>query len=228
MNIDPTHRGDDRQTIADEVFENLRSDIISLRFAPGEKLSEVEVSKQMGVSRQPVREAFIRLNNMNLLQVRPQRATVVRKISETGIRRTRFVRIAIEVEVVQRACVHFDQRSIGFKRNLNQQEQAAIRGDTPRFHVLDYEFHRLLCIAAGCEFAYETIAEHKAQVDRVCLLSLADSESMKLLHDDHCAIFEHLEARNSEGIIKLIRQHLSRLDQTLAAARRKYPDYFEK
>ena len=227
MSVRSTNRDDDRQTAADGVFESLRGDIVSLRLAPGTKLSEVEIAKQSDVSRQPVREAFIRLNNMNLLQVRPQRATIVRKISRSDILNTRFVRIAVEVEVAQRACAVFDQRKIGFKRNLTQQKQAAARGDTERFHSLDYEFHRLLCVAAGCEFAFKTIAENKAHVDRLCMISLADREGTELLYKDHNDIFECLEAGDSKGIIKLTRLHLARLDQTLAAARVKHPEYFE-
>jgi len=227
MSVSTNSRNDDRQTAADDVFESLRGDIVSLRLVPGTKLSEVEIAKQSDVSRQPVREAFIRLNNMNLLQVRPQRATVVRKISRSDILNTRFVRIAVEVEVVLRACDVFDNRKIGFKRNLVQQKQAAARGDTERFHSLDYEFHRLLCVAAGSEFAFKTIAENKAHVDRLCMISLADREGMKLLHKDHSEIFACLEASDSKGIVKLTRQHLSRLDQTLAEACEKHPEYFE-
>ena len=227
MSVHTTSREDDRQTAADGVFESLRNDIISLRLEPGTKLSEVEIAKQNDVSRQPVREAFIRLSNMNLLLVRPQRATIVRKISRSDILNTRFVRIAIEVEVAQRACAVFDHRKIGFQRNLTQQKQAAARGDTQRFHKLDYEFHRLLCIAANCEFAFETIAENKAQVDRICIMSLADREGMELLYDDHKNIFDCLTAGDSKGIVKITRKHLSRLDETLTAACEKHPEYFE-
>ena len=220
-------RHDERHTAADDVFESLRADIVSLRIEPGAKLSEVEIAKQRDVSRQPVREAFIRLSNVNLLQIRPQRATIVRKISRSDLLNSRFVRTAVEIEVVQRACKVFDQRKIGFKRNLTQQLRAAVKGDTSRFHLLDYEFHRLLCVAANCEFAFQTIAENKSHVDRLCMITLADRDTMESLQKDHIAIFECLEAGDSDGIVKLTRNHLSRLDQELAAACSKRPEYFE-
>ncbi len=227
MNVSANSHSDTRHTAADGVFDRLRSDIVSLRLVPGAKVSEVEIAKQQGVSRQPVREAFIRLNNMKLLTVRPQRATVVRKISRSGLLDARFIRTAVEVEVVQRACATFDGRAIGFKRNLAQQKQAAARGDTDRFHALDYDFHRLLCVAAGAEFAFATIAANKAHVDRLCMLSLVDSDAMESLYDDHARILECLEAKDPESIVKMTRNHLSRLDQTIAAACRKHPDFFE-
>jgi len=225
--VNSTDKIVERQTAADDVFQNLRSQIVSLRLVPGTKLSEVEVARQYDVSRQPVREAFIRLSNMKLLQVRPQRATIVRKLSRHDLLNTRFVRIAIEVEIVQRACAAFDNRRIGFKQNLKQQELAVARGEAERFHELDYDFHHLLCIAAGCEFAFETIAENKAHVDRLCMISLADKDSMEVLFQDHSEIFACLEAGDAERIVKLTRQHLSRLDQTLAAACEKHPEYFD-
>ena len=62
MNIHSLDRGAERRTTVDCVFERLHADIINLNLLPGAKLSEVEVARQMDVSRQPVREAFIRLD----------------------------------------------------------------------------------------------------------------------------------------------------------------------
>ena len=63
----------ERRTTADVVFEQLHREIASLTLLPGTKLSEAEVARRFGVSRQPVREAFSRLGNLELLLVRPQK-----------------------------------------------------------------------------------------------------------------------------------------------------------
>ena len=79
-----------RSTIALRVYRQLREAIVSLRLLPGNSLSEAEVAKQMGTSRQPVREAFIKLSEAGLVQVRPQRGQksasvlIVRKIPHFG------------------------------------------------------------------------------------------------------------------------------------------------
>lgn len=228
MNIHAMRADAGRRTSADDVFERLRSDIVSLRLVPGTKLSEVEVARQSDVSRQPVREAFIRLSNMNLIQVRPQKATLVRKISMQEILNTRFIRIAVEVEVVRKACItagDSDFRDID--RNLKQQKRAATRQESDRFHELDYEFHRLVCVAANSEFAFNTIAANKSHVDRLCMLSLANKAAMMELYQDHFDIAEALRARRERDSIKLTRYHLSRLDETVEDARKNHPDYFE-
>ena len=217
-----------RRTTADDVFERLRFDITNLHLVPGTKLSEVEIARQSDVSRQPVREAFIRLSNLNLLQVRPQKATLVRKISVRDILNTRFIRIAIEVEVVRRASQSANADNfLQIERNLAEQKKAVMAGDGSLFHELDYEFHRHLCVAANCEFAFDSIAENKSHVDRLCLLSLADAQGREDLYQDHSGIFRALKDGDETAIVKLTRLHLSRLDATLADARKNHPDYFE-
>jgi len=210
------------------VFERLHADIIGMRLTPGTKLSEVEIARQFEVSRQPVREAFIRLHDLDLLQVRPQRATEVRRISESSLLNARFVRTAVEIEVIRRACARptgaFDKR---FETNLRQQRSAIEANRTGRFQALDDEFHHMLCRAAGCAFAYPTIVATKAQVSRLCLLSLADREELLETHEDHCSLHALvLEGREIEAVA-LIRQHLSRLDRVIHAARETHPEFFE-
>ena len=73
-----------RRTTSEELFEQIRSDIDKMRLVPGTKLTEAEVAKRYDVSRQPVREAFIRLDNLSLLKIQPQKATIVRRISKSA------------------------------------------------------------------------------------------------------------------------------------------------
>lgn len=92
----------ERRTTADMVFDQLYEDIASLKVLPGSKLSEAEIARRFGVSRQPVRDAFNRLGNLDLLLIRPQRATEVRGFSMDRVQHARFVRLAVELEVVHR------------------------------------------------------------------------------------------------------------------------------
>ena len=68
-------------TMGSRVFDTLRQAIVQLQLRPGNPLSEAEIARQLGVSRQPVREAFIKLSEIGLLEIRPQRGTFVRLIS---------------------------------------------------------------------------------------------------------------------------------------------------
>lgn len=217
-----------RRTTADDVFERMRADIVSLRLPPGTKLSEAEVARRFDVSRQPVREAFIHLSNMSLVRIQPQRATIVCRISRSEILESRFIRMAVEVEIVRRACKSYnDTHEAAFRSNLEQQLEAAEAMDSDRFNALDYEFHRLICVTAGSEFAFKTIAENKVYVDRLCMLVLSSRAGQREIYDDHVKIFERLRAADEKGLVAITRRHLSRLTETLDDAQRQYPTYFE-
>ncbi|MEP1443795.1 MAG: GntR family transcriptional regulator [Hyphomicrobiales bacterium] len=217
-----------RQTTADEVYQQLQSDIISFRLAPGTKLSEVEVAKLYDVSRQPVREAFVRLGDQSLLQIRPQKATLVRKISVSELNNTRFIRASVEVEVVRRACEKATEENLDLiDFNLMQQEKAVKAGDSNLLHNLDYEFHRLICLTGDCLAAFKTIAENKTHTDRVCTLELAHACGMSEVLDGHHNIVNAIKSKDEETAVKMTRIHLSHLDDTLKEAREEYPDYFE-
>ncbi|KKK71856.1 hypothetical protein LCGC14_2909720, partial [marine sediment metagenome] len=69
----------DRRTGVDVVANHLYEEITSLRLLPGAKISEAEIAARFGVSRQPVRDAFSRLENLDLLLIRPQKATEVKR-----------------------------------------------------------------------------------------------------------------------------------------------------
>lgn len=217
-----------RLTTAEEVFRQLKSDIISLRLTPGSKLSEVEIAKACDVSRQPVREAFMRLGELSLLQIRPQKATRVRKISHQEIRNTRFIRAAVEVEVVRMACkVATPETLAPIRQNLDQQKIAIDTTDAGLLHDLDYQFHNLICAAADCLPAFQTIAENKTHTDRVCTLELADVSGMAEVLEGHTAIFDAITKGNEDLAVEMTRLHLKHLDGTLAKASKNYPDFFE-
>lgn len=217
-----------RLTTAEEVFRKLKSDIITLRLAPGAKISEVEVAKACDVSRQPVREAFMRLGELNLLHIQPQKATRVRKISHQELRNTRFIRAAVEVEVVRHACQNAtEQTLLPLRDNLMQQSIAVRESDPIMLRELDYQFHNLICVAANRLPAFETIAENKTHTDRVCTLELADVSGMAEVLEGHTSIFDAITARDEDVAVKMTRHHLKHLDVTLANASQNYPDFFE-
>lgn len=219
----------ERTTSSDVVFDALFDQITRLELLPGTKISEADVAKTFGYSRQPVREAFTRLANLNLLLVRPQRATVVRPFSRQLIANARFVRAAVELEVV-RSAAHDRDTSVdaALKANLKEQSEAVAAGTVTRFHALDYKFHQLLCQSAKQAFAFDIISENKAQVDRLCMLALTSKEAMELLHDDHKTILAALFDGDATAAVTTLRLHLDRLTPTVEAIYTTHSAYFDE
>jgi GntR family transcriptional regulator, rspAB operon transcriptional repressor len=133
-------------SVTEQVFEHLYRQVVELDLPPGTKLSEVEVAKQLGVSRQPVRDAFYRLSQLGFVLIRPQRATVVTHISEKEVMQARFIRTALEMETVRAAAERVTDAQLDrLDALLVEQEKAIAAGDKVLFHALDDRFHKLIC-----------------------------------------------------------------------------------
>lgn len=218
----------ERRTSVDLVFDHLYAEIASLNLRPGDKISEAEIAAQFGLSRQPVRDAFSRLENLDLLLIRPQRATEVKRFSTREIAKSRFVRAAVEAEILRRAALACDASDAAtLEANLAQQAAAVEANRYDSFGVLDYAFHRILCDIAKVEFAFEVIQREKANVDRLCMLSLSKENRMAQLLVDHRDIVDAVARNQPDKAVATGMLHLSRLDSTIAAISRANPDYFD-
>jgi DNA-binding GntR family transcriptional regulator len=217
-----------RRTSVDEVFDHLHDQILSLELKPGDRISEAEIAASFGVSRQPVRDAFSKLANLDMLLIRPQRATEVRRFSMRKIEKTRFIRAAIETEVLRRAAALCDDKGQALLQSeLAQQEEAVKNKDVDLFGQLDYEFHKILCEIGQVDYAFEVILEEKAKVDRLCMLGLEKEQRMPELVADHQAIAAAICAHDSDTAITAGMAHLSRLDATIASITATNANYFE-
>ncbi|WP_323765262.1 GntR family transcriptional regulator [Marinovum sp.] len=219
----------DRRTAVDEIFDHLHDEINALRLRPGDRISEAEIAARFGVSRQPVRDAFTRLANLDLLLIRPQRATEVRRFSAREIEKSRFVRAAVEAEVLRRAALSPDAgKPARLGRELDRQRAALAARDATAFSALDYDFHQALCEIAGAGFAFEVISSEKAKLDRLCLLGLAKHDRMPQLLADHEAIARAILAGDPALAVEAGMHHLSQLDSTLEQITKDNASYFEQ
>lgn len=219
----------ERRTSVDDIFDYLHQEILSLGLRPGDKISEADVAAQFGVSRQPVRDAFSRLATLDLLLIRPQRATEVKRFSSREIAKSRFVRAAVEQEVLRRAAKHCDADGAAtLDAALMAQEQAIKDTDVETFGMLDYEFHRILCDIAKVDFAFDVIMAEKSSVDRLCILSLSKGDRMPDLVADHRCIAEAVKTHQTQSAVDHGMRHLSRLDDTIEQISRTNANYFER
>lgn len=219
----------ERRTTVDTVFDHLYDEIVSMRLLPGAKISEAEIAGMFDVSRQPVRDAFNRLENLDLLLIRPQKATEVKRFSNTAITSARFVRAAVEAEVLRCAARECDKRGSELLQvSLHEQRAAVTENNYDKFRSLDYEFHQTLCAVGKVEFAFDVITREKAKVDRLCVLGLAArDERLDQLLEDHIAIADGVSNNNEESAVEAGMLHLSRLDTTISNIKKEHSDFFD-
>ncbi len=214
-----------RPSVADQVFDELNRQILSLELKPGAKLSEIEVAKAMGVSRQPVRDAFYRLSKMGFLLIRPQRATTVSLISSAAVLQARFIRTALELEVIRVAATRLGEADLEVLDAILQAQEVSVENDDhTAFHELDDQFHREICQRAGLSFAWELIAENKGHMDRVRLLSL--SFASRDAWEDHLRVLAALRTGDPDVAAAEMRRHLTRILEQIHRIRDDNRDWF--
>ncbi|MBN8939619.1 MAG: GntR family transcriptional regulator [Rhizobiales bacterium] len=216
------------ESAAARIERELRGQIIDLTIKPGERLSETEIGERFHVSRQPVREAFIALMRAGLLDVQPQRGTVVVKLSVRRMLDARFIREALELAIIRRACERFDPHYRDRAHALIEAQARAVEADDHKtFQKLDTLFHVALAEGAGCLAAWAAIEQQKAHMDRVCALTLHSIGTMEPLVAQHRAILEAVEAGNAEAAVAAMTHHLNEILRAVAGIELKFADLFE-
>ncbi len=211
--------------ISPQLLRILRERIIYCDLEPGAAISEPAIATVYEVSRQPVREAFIKLADEGLLDIRPQRRTLVKKISYAAVLDARFVREAVEADIVKLLAEKRDPSLVADLRS-QLQLQAEEVGSPIRFIRLDEQFHRTLAEAAGKYRAWRYIEGLKTQMDRVRILRLQQFPVERLIRQ-HTALVDALEAGEIARSEAAMRDHLREILQVLPEIYEANTDFFD-
>jgi DNA-binding GntR family transcriptional regulator len=149
-------------SLAEQAAEAIRSSIVSGEFELGEALSETALAVKLGVSKTPIREAFLRLKTEGLVEIQPQRGTFVFDMTPEEVRDLGELR-----EVLELAAVRFAIRRRGARladaldAAVARMRDALKRTDVLQYRRIDADYHQLIIDHAGNAFlkaSYETIA----------------------------------------------------------------------
>jgi DNA-binding GntR family transcriptional regulator len=206
----------------------LRRKIVTNQVVPGQALPESEVAALLGVSRQPVREALIRLSEGGLVRILPQRGTLVTRISLADVKGGRFVRDAVERAVVRRAARDATpEAAAAMHRIIDAQEAALRREDHSGFLALDDELHGSFATAMGHPGAWTALGEVKLQMDRVRYLSIPAATPSAVLIEQHRAIVQAITRHDPDAAEDAMRLHLSEVLSVLPKLIQGFPDHFD-
>jgi len=214
-----------RANAAAQLVDHLRAAIMGNVLPPDTRLSEIETAQQYGVSRQPVREAFIALAAQGLVDVRAQRGTFVTRISLDQVMDARFVREAIEADIVRLLAADPDPALIADLTGQLTRQMDLIGGSARDFIDADELFHRTLAEGAGKASAWRVVVAMKAQMDRVRFLSSQHFPVDRLIAQ-HRALVSAIAAADPVAAEAAIRTHLQGILADLPVITRECPDYF--
>ncbi len=217
-----------RETGREYALRVIKNNIIRLELAPGSRVSEKNLADEMGLSRTPVREALIELARGGIVEIYPQRGSVVALIDYSLVEEARFMRSVMENAVVRLVCEMAKPEDIlKLGENLKLQEFYLDSTDTGRVMELDDDFHKLLFDIAQKSQSYLLMQNLTLHFDRVRNMALSAVKELKIVQD-HQAIVEAIRQHDAEKAGELMEIHLSRYKIDEEAIRRKYDvEYFK-
>jgi DNA-binding GntR family transcriptional regulator len=190
------------------IFSELRRQILNCEFAPGEAIFEQKLAASFGVSKSPIREALLRLQEQNLVEVRPRSGYRVRLISATEVNEMYEMRLLYE-----RACV-----KAAIARASDQDIDKLARHLTTDAHMFAFDwiglnraFHAELALISGNSLLASATNKLTDQFDRFTRLSvtrLPQPVDFSRFNNEHAAIVASIRSRNKKAAIALVRTHI--------------------
>jgi len=215
-------------TARDHVYETLRERIVTLALEPGRVISEKEISEALQVSRTPVREAFVKLAQEELLEVYPQRGTYVSLIDLRHVEEARFIREHLERAAAREACVAFSEASTAdLLRIASEQRVAAERGDDAALFRLDEAFHRAIAVGSGKSRIWTVLEQMNVHLSRIRMLSVTAKADWDAIVAQHERIAEAIRAKDADRADRAMEAHLKKLLFEQDELKLAYPQYFK-
>jgi DNA-binding GntR family transcriptional regulator len=203
-----------RPTLRDQIKDALLQRILQGTYAPGERIVEIRVAREFGVSQAPVREALRELEILRLIESEPFRGARVRGVRPEEIGETYPVRAALE-EVAARAAAPGLAGDVQALAGELEGMRAAADGDLHRFVTHDVGFHRLIVEASGNRTLIEMWDTLHIDL-RTRLTLIQRHDDLLEVAERHLPVMEALDAGDGMLAGRLVREHIEAFGRSVA------------
>lgn len=201
-----------RGTAVGDVAERLRSGILTARFAPGQRLIEADLTRDFGISRGPLREAFRRLAAEGLLEMVPNRGAFVRRLTRRETGELFEMRQALECLAARRAADRIDEdgNRAAFEAAIAPIWNDVRRPEGQTYHQENLRFHDAILDICGNSQLANTSRQLRLPLLMWQLNQAMDAEMYQASVLEHRAIATAILAGNGSAAETAMRAHLER------------------
>lgn len=207
-------------SLANEAFESVVEAITSGEFEPGQKISESELARQLGISRGPVREALQRLEG-RLVSRLPRIGVRVIEFGREELRQLFYLREAMEGMTARLAAEHISDDELRDLKALLEQHRANVEDAGKKVYLQkspDEDFHLAIASASKCENIERLLLNevyYQLRIQR--LRSSTKPGRAEQALEEHYRIFDRIAARDPEGAEQAMREHIRAAYQSTIA-----------
>lgn len=190
------------KTVREQVTNQIRDELVSGRFEAGTMLREIELANRFGVSRGPVRDAFIQLSHEGFLAYHANRGVMVRQAPKPEDREfITSIRRQMETHIVTNGLRELDDEGIlQIEQKLLALKEACESAEATKIAFRDIEFHESVLLACGGE---DLVGAWRQLCSRM-LLTYSRLSNYEEAYDEHVAIFESLKQRKIKESVDAI------------------------
>ena len=199
--------------LRDNVYESLRADILACRLAPGDDMREQDLAERYAVSRQPVREALLRLEREHLVTVQPRQGYRVNPISLSDARDLLRFRLALEPACVGEAIENASDATLKALDKFRR-----FSGNHEDFITYNRGFHFALAHASGNRRMAASLCDLIGQADRLVRVVAWSRIDPKKLVAEHVALIEAMQKRDRRTAARLIKAHIGATEKRVLPA----------
>lgn len=199
----------ERKPLRLEVYKLLKQLITRGTLKPGQKLNEIELGNQLGLSRTPIREAFMRLEHEGLLTIDPGKGALVSHVSKDDLAEIYPIVAALEGLAARIATPNIQSADIQKLRKLNQQlSRVSKSGNAAAYMRLNGELHQIYLDRCTNQRLTNLISSYKDQIYRFRLVSLSMPHRMDEAIEEHHHIIRAFEQKDPVLVQSLLTQHI--------------------
>lgn len=198
------------------IFESIRNDILSGRYAQNTELKEAAIGAELGVSRTPVREALRQLELEGLVTIIPNRGAYVNMITAKDVQDIYVIRPMLEGLCARWATENITQEQLDeLEETLCLSEYHTKKGNYEKLYELDSLFHEQLYQASGSRILNHVLSDFHDYVKQVRKATIASQSRSVKSTEEHRAIFEAISRKDPDQAEELARQHVKRTVESI-------------
>lgn len=206
----------DNSSLRIRVFNAIENAILDGEYKDGDSLNELKLSKELGVSRTPVREALMQLELEGLVKNIPNKGSVVVGVSQQDTRDIYEIRIRIE-GLAARLCAEkiTDEELKALEKIVDLQEFYLMKNDTEQIWKLDTDFHKIIYDASRSRPLRFMLSNFHNYIKKARDISVQTEGRAEKTVAEHRAILDAIVAGNGALAEELTAQHISNAEHNL-------------
>ena len=204
--------------LRDVVFITLREAILKGELEPGERLMEIALAQQLGVSRTPIREAIRKLELEGLVLMAPRKGAVVAEITPKDLKDVLEVRKHLEEMAVKLACEKATEEDLANLKQLHEEFIKTLeQKDLTVIAESDVKFHDIIYSTTDNKRLIQILNNLREQMFRYRLEYIKDEDKRKKVVEEHAQIIKAIESRNVNMAKEYIKEHINNQEATILA-----------